>query len=445
MVEPCAAAAEWFVDARFGLFIHWGLYALPARSSGPRGLPAEWIRYHEELSDAQYQRYFRHFDPDLYDPRAWAAEAHHAGMRYVVATTKHHDGFCLWDSELTDYKAPCTPAARDLLSPLVDAFRARGLRIGFYHSLVDWHHPQFPVDGIHPQRHDPAYRAAHAGRDIAAYAEYLHGQVRELLTRYGDVDIVWFDFSYPDPSMFGDLWAAGFTEGKGREQWRSEELLAMVRRLQPGILVNDRLDVPGDFLTAEQYQPAGGLRAGGEPAVWEVAQTFNGSWGYDRDNVEWKSVEMLVGMLIDTVSKGGNLLLNVGPDARGRFQPEVVERLRGIGTWMHVHSRAIHGCGASAFAPPPDCRYTQNGDRLYLHLLSWPYGHVHLPGLADRVEYAQLLSDGSQIGTRVIDPRHEGQMADMGGLPAGTLTLELPTRRPAVAVPVVELFLTPTP
>jgi alpha-L-fucosidase len=413
---------------------------------GPRGLPAEWIRYHEELSDAEYQRYFRNFDPDLYDPHAWAAEAHnvgHALRRGDDQAPRRVLPVGLGPDRGTRPRAP--PAGRDLLSPLVDAFRSRGLRTGFYHSLVDWHHPQFPVDGIHPQRHDPAYRAAQAGRDVTVYAEYLHGQVRELLTRYGDVDIMWFDFSYPDPSMFGDLWAAGFTEGKGREQWRSEELLAMVRRLQPGVLVNDRLDVPGDFLTAEQYQPAGGLRAGGEPAVWEVAQTFNGSWGYDRDNVEWKSVEMLVGMLIDTVSKGGNLLLNVGPDARGRFQPEVVERLRGIGAWMHLHRRAIHGCGASAFVPPPDCRYTQHGDRLYLHLLSWPYGHVHLRGLAGRVEYAQLLSDGSQIGTRVIDPGHGGQMADMGGLPAGTLTLDLPTRRPAVAVPVVELFLTPTP
>ena len=214
----------------------------------------------------------------------------------------------------------------------------------------------------------------------------------------------------------------------------------MARQVQPRILVNDRADVPGDSVTAEQYQPAAAL--GGGTVPWEVAQTLNASWGYARNDTAWKPVDMLIAMLVDTVSKGGNLLLNVGPDARGRFPPEAVERLRGIAAWMRLHARAIHGCGPSAFTPPPDCRYTQRGDRLYLHLLRWPYGHVHLPGLAGRVAHAQLLDDGSQVRTRVVPPGHEGHMADMGGLPAGTLTLDLPTARPGVAVPVIELFLT---
>ena len=229
---------EWFTHERFGLFVHWGLYAVPARH--------EWVKSREQIPDQDYQRYFETFDPDLFDPEAWAHEARAAGMRYAVLTTKHHDGFCLWDSALTDYKAPNTPAGRDLVRPFVDAFRAAGLRIGFYHSLIDWHHPQFPVDGIHPQRDDAAFKEREAHRDIAVYREYLHGQVRELLTDYGEVDVMWFDFSYPDR-----WWG-----GKGKDDWGSEALLAMTRELQPGILVNDRLEIGGDLVTPEQYQPA---------------------------------------------------------------------------------------------------------------------------------------------------------------------------------------------
>ena len=440
--EATEGDTEWFVHDRFGLFLHWGLYALPARSSGPpNGRPAEWIKHHEELTDEEYERYFDHFDPDLYDPHMWAAEARNAGMRYFVVTTKHHDGFCLWDSDLTTYKAPNTPAGRDLLAPMVEAFREHGLKVGFYHSLIDWRHPEFPVDGIHPQRHDPAFRERESGRDIGKYREYLHGQVRELLTRHGKVDIMWFDFSYSDPSVFREgFWADGLP-GKGAEDWQSDSLLKSVRELQPGILVNDRLEIPGDFTTPEQYQPFEWMKVNGKPVLWEACQTFSGSWGYDRDNHDWKSVEMLLAMLIDTVSKGGNLLLNVGPDARGSIEPRAVDRLRGIGEWMRLHSRSIYGCTASDFTPPPDSRYTQNGNRLYLHLLHWPYGHAHLPGLAGRVEYAQLLNDGSEIRTLTIEPDQEARNTTMAGMPPGTLSLRLPTVKPPVTIPVVELFL----
>jgi len=216
--------------------------------------------------------------------------------------------------------------------------------------------------------------------------------------------------------------------------------MAMVRELQPGIVVNDRLEIGGDFKTPEQYQPRGWMEVGGKPVVWEACQTLNGSWGYDRDNLDWKPMEMLVQMLVDTVSKGGNLLLNVGPNARGEFEPKAIERLRSIGEWMRLHGRSIYGCTASDFTPPPDCRYTQDGNRLYLHLFSWSFRHVHLEGLADRVEYAQLLNDGSEIKMRVLDPSQEANLIFMKGTP-GTLTLELPVQKPPVAVPVNELFL----
>src|SRR5262249_44981713 len=170
-IAPTAGDTSWFVRDRFGLFVHWGLYALPARH--------EWVRNRERITNEDYQKYFDHFDPDLYDPAAWARAAKQAGMRYAVLTTKHHEGFCLWDSALTDYKATNTPAGRDLVRPWVEAFRAEGLRIGFYHSLIDWHHPEFPVDFHHPQRDDEEFKAANANRDVRKYAAYLHGQVRE--------------------------------------------------------------------------------------------------------------------------------------------------------------------------------------------------------------------------------------------------------------------------
>jgi alpha-L-fucosidase len=394
---------SWWTDARFGLFIHWGIYSAAGRH--------EWVKSRERLTDARYQRYFDHFEPDLFDPAEWARAARAAGMRYFVVTTKHHDGFCLWDSDLTDYKVTNTPWGRDLIGPMVDAFRAEGLRAGFYHSLLDWHHPDFPVDGFHPQRDDEAFRAAAAGRDVGRYADYLHGQVRELLTRYGTIDYLFFDFSYPE---------------KGAAEWRSEELLAMVRELQPDALVNDRLGIPGDFVTPEQVQPAARVERDGRPVPWEACQTLNGSWGYDRDNRDFKTAGQVVRMLVDGVAKDGNLLLNVGPTGRGQLEPEARRILRQVGEWMDLHERSIRGCGASEHPAPPDCRYTRRGDRLYCHVFAWPFRHLRLPGLAGRVAYAQLLHDASEVRMETEDD--------------GTLTLLLPTVAPPVEVPVIELF-----
>jgi alpha-L-fucosidase len=259
------AQLDRFRDWRFGLFVHFGLYALPARH--------EWVKNHERLTTEDYQSYFDHFEPDLYDPVAWARAARAAGMRYAVLTTKHHEGFCRWDSAVSDYTVAGTPYRKDLVGPFVEACRAAGLGVGFYHSLIDWHHPEFPVDGVHPQRDDLGARAEK--RDMSVYADYLHAQVRELLTRYGPIDIMWFDFSNPD-RRFED----GTPSGKDRDDWRSEELLAMVRELQPGILVNDRLDLDDpDFVTPERYQPSEPMRRDGVPVPWEACQTLNGSWG----------------------------------------------------------------------------------------------------------------------------------------------------------------------
>ncbi len=415
---PVQGDMQWFVESRFGMFIHWGLYALPARH--------EWIKHTEEIPDDAYAPYFTFFEPDLFDPKAWARMAREAAMKYVVITTKHHEGFCLFDSHYTDYKATNTPCGKDLIKEAVDAFRAEGLRVGFYYSLIDWHHPDFPIDALHPMRKHPDARKLNQSRDMARYRDYLFNQVRELLTNYGRIDIMWFDFSYPDAKL-NDL------GGKGKDDWHSEALLKLVRELQPHVIVDNRLDLPpemADIHTPEQFQPREWVTVDGKPVYWETCQTFSGSWGYHRDESTWKSPEQLIQMLITSVSCGGNLLMNVGPTARGLFDPRAREALAVYRDWMALHGRSIYGCTQSEFAAPEYGRLTQNGKRLYAHLFAWPFKHLHLDGLAGKVEYAQLLNDASELPMREdADPAR------------ATLTLELPVRKPEVVVPVVELFL----
>lgn len=422
-----SADLSWFTHDRLGLFVHWGLYSLGARH--------EWLMSRERIKQTDYERYARYFEADLYDPVEWAAQAKRAGMKYVVLTTKHHDGFCLWDSKLTDYTSVNSACGKDLVKAFVEAVREAGLKVGFYHSLLDWHHPDFPVDGYHPRRDDADVSAQNTGRDLARYRTYLHGQVRELLTEYGKIDYMFFDFSY-ERTDHNEIWG-----GKGADAWGSEALLAMIRDLQPEIIVNDRLAVRGDFVTPEQYQPSTAMEVDGVKVPWEACQTLNGSWGYFRDNYNDKSVDLLIRMLVDGVSKDGNLLLNVGPTGRGDFDDRARLVLAGMGDWMDKHSRSVYGAGASEFVAPQDVRYTQRGSRLYVHVFAWPFEHLHLPGLAGKVEYAQLLNDASEIQMREIDPDLEAFATGIGGQPAGTLSLVLPVRRPDVAVPVIELFL----
>jgi alpha-L-fucosidase len=431
ITKPTDGDTSWFVKDRFGMFIHWGLYALLARG--------EWVKQKERIPDEVYDRYFKHFDPDLYDPHLWAKAASDAGMKYFVVTTKHHEGFCLWDSKLTDYKVTNTPYGRDLLHPMVDAFRAKHMKVGFYHSLIDWHHPEFPIDAIHPDRRNPKAVEINKNRDIREYAEYLHGQVRELLTEFGKIDIMWFDFSYPDPG-WTEANADGIVAlgGKGKNDWQSEKLLKMIREMMPNVILDDRLDLPHgcDIKTPEQYQPREWVTDKGCPVVWEACQTFSGAWGYHRDEASWKSLDQLLNMLIDTVSKGGNLLLNVGPTGRGEFDARALDRLNGMGEWMKRHSRSIYGCtqAPTEFEAPEDCRLTYNPDtkRLYVHVFAWPFLGFYMDGFADRVEYAQLLNDASEVKFRKVDDsdRHKN-----------TLRLDLPVHKPSVTVPVVELFL----
>lgn len=412
---------KWWTDARFGMFIHWGLYALPARH--------EWVKNNERLTNEQYQKYFENFNPDLYDPKEWARMAKDAGMKYVVLTAKHHEGFCLFDSKYTDYKSTNTPCGKDLIKEYVNAFRAEGLKVGFYYSLIDWHHPDYTIDSRHPQRQDSdtAYARLNKGRDMNRYREYMKNQVRELLTNYGEISIIWFDFSFPGKN------------GKGRADWDSENLLKLARTLQPGIIVDDRLDLKDveggwDFTTPEQYKVEKWPEYNGKKVAWETCQTFSGSWGYYRDETSWKSTPQLLELLIESVSKGGNLLLNVGPTARGTFDYRAQDRLKSMGEWMKVNGRSIYGCteAPEGFTAPPNSLLTYNPvtKRLYVHLLVWPLNRLTLRNMADKVKYIQLLNDASEI--RYSAGRGEA---------ANDLTLTLPVQKPPVEIAVLEVIL----
>ena len=426
----------WFTRDRFGMFIHWGLYAMPARH--------EWVKTRERIPEEKYDKYFEHFDPDLFDACEWARQAKAAGMKYAVLTTKHHEGFCMWDTQYTDYKCTNTPAGRDLVREYVDAFRAEGLRIGFYYSLIDWHHPEFPIDHLHPRRDDENAEALNKTRDIHKYAEYMRNQVTELLTNYGKIDILWFDFSYSEVPADAKPWM----KGKGKNDWEAEKLIALARRLQPGIIIDNRTEIEQDIWTPEQFQPTEWVKhpETGELVVWEACQTFSGSWGYYRDEQTWKNPEMLLRMLVNTVSLGGNLLMNVGPTSRGYFDARAQAALKVYADWMKFNSRSIYGCTMAEpeFVAPVDCRYTQSADgsRLYLHLFAYPFAHLQLKGLAGKVEYAQFLHDGSEILFT------DGKMDHFGeGLPQNPddLTLYLPPVKPSTLLPVVELFLKAEP
>ncbi|MDO4292367.1 MAG: alpha-L-fucosidase [Eubacteriales bacterium] len=392
MNEAIERRTEWFRHDRFGMFIHWGLYAIPAEG--------EWIMSVNRIGKEEYEKYFHEFDPVDFDPKKWARAAKKAGMRYAVMTAKHHDGFCLFDSALTDYKATNTKAGRDLVREYLEAFRAEGIKVGLYYSLLDWHHPDYPKyeDWNHPMRGNEAYKDEKI--DFDRYLDYMHGQVRELVTNYGKLDLLWFDFSYGE--MCG-------------EKWRASELIEMVRKYQPDVVIDNRLEgsgekngsiitdnplsYSGDFASPEQIIPPYGVTdEHGKPIPWELCATMNNHWGYCSFDQIFKSPQMLVRKLVECVSKGGNMLLNVGPDARGNIPARSLEILERIGEWMEQNGRSIYGCGISEFSKPEWGRYTQNGKTVYAHVYEEPLGALALYGIApERIASVRRLADGSQV------------------------------------------------
>lgn len=379
------ARTAWFAEARFGMFIHFGAYSVPARG--------EWVKTTERMSNEEYQKYVDAFNPADCDMRAWARLAREAGMKYAVMTSKHHDGFCLFDSQLTDYSTGKT-IGRDLVREFLDAFRAEGLKVGLYYSLIDWHHPDFPKyhDRHHPMRGREEFRDEQINFDN--YLKYMHGQVRELTTRYGRLDILWMDFSYGE--MTG-------------ERWKGKELVDMVRANQPGIIINNRLQGSGegtiglrdfhlsDFDTPEQGVPeAEPTDEFGNPMRWETCLTLNNNWGYHQTDNNWKSASLVIHTLIDCVSKNGNLLLNVGPDGRGNIPPQSVAILKETGKWMKLNGESIYGCGKADIERPAWGRITKNGDLLFLHWMYPQVGHINLRGYADRTRSVTILHTGAE-------------------------------------------------
>ncbi len=373
---------SWFREARYGLMIHWGSYAR-------LGMEAAWPLVWGAISYRDYEALADRFNPRRYDPAAWAALAVDAGIKYAVFTTKHHDGFAMYDTQLSDYSAPKRAAGRDLVRPYVEAFRAAGLRVGLYFTLPDWHHPDYPVGIVNPLPRrmrpssalplDPPASIEAAPERWARYLEFMHGQVRELCTLFDQLDLLWFDGHWEHTA----------------DEWRARELVAMIRALQPEIVINDRLGEEGigDYGTPEQFVPI-------EPmdGDWETCMTINETWAYNPTDRAYKSCAELIATLVEVVSKGGNLLLNVGATPDGEIPPEFASRLRVVGEWLRKNGESIYGAGRGL--PLGACHWptTAKGDALYLHVLGRPAGNiVRVLALDRRVLDVRLPATGQAL------------------------------------------------
>ncbi|MBL8761676.1 MAG: alpha-L-fucosidase [Phycisphaerae bacterium] len=384
----------WWSDARFGMFIHWGLYAIPAGVHGDKNTYGEWIRSEARIPVDEYDRYRTQFNPVKFDADAWCRTAKAAGMKYIVITSKHHDGFALFDSAVTDHDVMDTPFKRDILKELADASRRHGIKICWYYSIMDWHHPDYL-----PRRDWEKDRST-AGADYDRYVGFMKSQLKELLTNYGPIGVLWFD----------GQWEGTWTNERGYD------LQKYVRELQPDIIINsrvgrsggaygleaDRAERLGDYGTPEQFIP--------ETAPtfpWETCMTMNGHWGYNAADKNFKSADDLVRKLVDIASKGGNFLLNVGPTAEGAIPAESVERLRAVGRWTFVNGASIHGTVGSPLSAQSwgrcTAKYTEDGNTtLFLHMFDWPAdGKLRVTNLLNKPLLATPLADKKPSGLAV--------------------------------------------
>jgi len=380
----------WWNQARFGMFIHWGLYAVPAgewKGEKVSGI-GEWIMERGQIPVSEYELLAGQFNPVKFDAEQWVQIAKNAGMKYIVITSKHHDGFCLWDTKYTDYDVvDATPFKRDILGEMAQECRKQGIRICFYHSIMDWHHPDAQAP-FYPKYND----TSKSNPNFDRYVEYyLKGQLKELVQNYGPLGILWFD---------GE-WVRDWTREMG---W---DMFDYCLSLQPDIIVNNRVgngrqgmqglsksrEFAGDYGTPEQEIPATGL-----PGVdWETCMTMNDTWGYKSYDNNWKSREELLHKLVDIASKGGNFLLNVGPTAEGLIPGPSVERLAAIGEWMKLNAESIYGTTASPLGEVPWGRCTAKPGKLYLHVFDWPAnGKLEVSGLKYKVKKAYLLADSKR-------------------------------------------------
>jgi alpha-L-fucosidase len=350
-----AQRMQWWHEAKFGMFIHFGVYSTIERH--------EWVMEDEAIPISEYVAHAATFKPAANCPRAWARLAKQAGMKYMVMTTKHHEGFCNFDTKLTNYCAPKQGPGRDVVREYVEAARAEGLRVGFYYSLMDWHHP----DGARCATDEAARRR---------FVDYTHGLIRELMTNYGKVDVLWYDVAWP-------LDANG---------WESERMNAMVFELQPEIIVNNRNKLPGDFSTPEQR-----IEAATSGRAWEACMTLNDSWGYQRADDDWKSSRTVVRNLIQCARDGGNYLLNIGPKPDGSIPEESVRILTEVGRWMETNGETIYKSDLCQPRRSNYASFTRTGKTLYMHIHFWPGGYVAISGLQTKVKTARLLKTGTEV------------------------------------------------
>jgi alpha-L-fucosidase len=364
-----AQRMAWWHEAKFGMFIHWGLYSLVGQH--------EWALEVEGIPILQYEYLARHFQPKPNVAREWAQLARRAGQKYMVMTTKHHEGFCQFDSKLTDYCAPRQGPGRDLVREFVDAARAEGLRVGFYYSLMDWHHP----DGARCKTDEAARQR---------FVTYTHGLIRELMTNYGKIDILWYDMDWPLTA----------------EQWESERMNQMVFDLQPEIIVNNRNGLEGDFSTPEQE-----ISAAEKGRAWETCMTMNDSWGFNRGDDNWKSAKTVVSNLATCAGGGGNYLLNIGLAPDGSVPSESVKILNAVGEWLDGNGKSIYGTERGSFSWNSNANYTRRGNLLYIHQQNWPGETpaarwlpffqpatvIAIGGLKTKVRSVKLLKTGEQI------------------------------------------------
>ena len=374
-IPPLDQRAAWFREARFGLFVHWGVYSLVGKG--------EWLQETAKIPVKEYVQLYPQFNPTQFNAAEWVSLARRAGQKYLVITTKHHDGFCMFDSKLTDYDIMSTPFHRDVIKELAEECHKQGMVLGFYYSIMDWHHPDYL-----PRRTWDKGRSAE-GADFDRYVEYMRGQVGELMTNYGRIDVLWFD--------------GGWERKKPEDTKKFQAIIDMARQLQPHMLVNDRANIGGDFDTPEQFIPASGVvNAQGTPMLWEACMTMTTGhgafaptawWGYDRYETLFKPADELIQKLVDVASKGGNFLLNIGPEPTGKIRAQEAERLEAIGRWMAKYHDAIYGTTASPFRLLPFFgRVTQKGSTLYVHVFDWPQDRVlRLPGLKSEVSGAYLM------------------------------------------------------
>ena len=376
---------EWFMDAKYGLFVHWGVYSQLA-GGGDQGI-AEWIMNRKEIPITQYERLPGFFNPVAFDPAEWVAMVKKAGMKYITITSKHHDGFAMYDSKLSTYNiVDATPYGNDVIAMLKEECDRQGIKLFFYYSQLDWHHSDYYPRG----RTGQEYTGRPESGDWNTYIDYMNAQLTELLTQYGKIGGIWFDGMWDKPDA----------------DWKLEETYALIHKLQPGTLIGSnhhKMPYPGeDFQMFERDLPGqndmGFNKAGvSETVPLEMCETMNGSWGFNIIDQNYKSVRKLIHTMVRAAGNGSNFLLNTGPMPNGKIQPENVDTLMAIGRWLNIYGESVYGTRSGPVKPAGWGASTQKGNLVYLHILDLEEETIEIPGFQPNVKSAVFFDDRSKV------------------------------------------------